>query len=85
MTVGEPKRITAIINRSISSNSEKRQHTNTRARTSVSREQADVAAFNQKAFLFNVNLVWLSLSNNNENRRHSQFGADIENTRAGWG
>ena len=43
MTVGEPKRITAIITRSISGISEKSQYTKTRARTSVSREPVDVA------------------------------------------
>ena len=80
LTVGEPKRITAIITRSISGNSEKRQHTKTRARAHFRFTRASRCGsvmFNQKAFLFNVNLGWLSLFNKYENRRGSHFGADV--------
>ena len=78
MTVGEPKRITAIITRSISSNGKKRQHTKTRARTSVSREPVDMAVSCSIQRHFYLMLIWAdSLSNKYENRRGSQFGADV--------
>ena len=77
MTVGEPKRIRAIITRSISSNCEKRQRTKTRARTSVSREPVDMAVSCSIQRHFYLMLIWAdSLSNKYENWRGSQFGAD---------
>ena len=79
LTVGEPKRITAIITRSISSNGKKRQHTKTRARTSVSREPVNVAvSCSIKRHFYLMLILADSLSNKYENRRGSQFGADVQ-------
>ena len=84
MTVGEPQQITALITPSISSNSEKRQHTKTRARTSVSREPVDVVVSCSIERHFYLMLIWAdSAYPTNTNIGAAQFGADVRKYECG--
>ena len=86
MTVGEPKRITAIITRSIHSNSEKRQHTKTRAGTSVSREPVDVAVSCSIKRHFHLMLIWadFAYSTNTKIGAARSLVQMSGNTSVGW-